>query len=1274
MSSIQEVFGKDSALGSPIHMTSIKGNIGHAEAASGSAALAKILMMLNKGTIPPQTSLVNLNPRLLPFKSENMKITTEGAPWKPKRGKPRLALLNNFGAAGSNVAMVIEEFAAKKVENLTRRSAYPFSISARTAKAVQQLSSRYLEMENKVVDSSVQDICYTATARRQKYDHRISLVCTDVDDLSQQLREAVPVAPTSASKPLVLVFSGQGGSYVGMGQELLKTSPVFRDSVNHCERLIEKMGFPSVIGMIDGTYNFQEGQVSTYISQVACFVVQYSLAKMWLSWNVTPRLVLGHRLVPPQLIPTVKPLVLIACSLGEFAALVTAGVLSLEDGLRFVATRARLMAEHCSPNETGMLTCSIGKEEVESLIASKAGTLADLTVACQNSATDSVVSGPLAQLDALHDLCVASGHKSKMLDVPYGFHSAAMDPIMPALKELSSSIRLQQPKYPVGSTVYGRLVSFEDMNEEYFTRQTRQTVLFADLMQSVMLEDDLQSAAFLEIGPSPLTIPLVRRNISGEGHEFLVSLKRQEDAWKNLSMSLLKLDSCHCTIDWREVFSDTGAKVIDLPEYPLEKVEHFVAYKDPSKVAPAPPVLQETSNFGILLSRKASKAGDKVNAFESDLELLAHYITGHVVGGVALCPASVYCEMAMEGLRACTESNEAYTPVVSELTFDNPLVYAPKSGRVVRLEFPNNTEAISTSKTDTFAVSSLASRDSPVRTAHSSGTIAYEATAALNKSFARKAAVIARQISYIKSGGATVNKFHTKMIYETIFPRVVLYAPSYRSIEHLSVVDSGLEGFGIFRLPETTIKSKDVLSPAFTDSIIHAAGFIANSHVNTLEAYICVKVESIKVLEDVDQSQTYTVYCSLMDDVESNLIADAYAISSSGAVVASAEGMNFKKVQLRSFQMHLSRLKTKSTSNPAPAPAPVPAPAPAPVNDVGFSSGEDTCIVSEYFGSGMRSSVTTPGQDDAEHTKLVFKTVAQTILRVSGISADSLSAESRLSDDLGIDSILGIELLDELKQKFPTVELDNSFANLPTLLDLQSHIASSSQPLPNSQPSKAAMAEVNAKLASQDRRKKDHHSGKSQPSRSAAVAGASAGKIRKILQEVCGATADELKPGATLASIGFDSLLAIELRTAIERDLGHEIETDDLGEDLTVGELEKLFTVGQAAASDISASGMYTPRSTASASPPLTKRVNVASLQRGKQGATPLFLFHDGSGSSEMYARLPEVGINLFGIANPGLGDGNHWAGSLKQMAEQYVAAIEPQAGNGVIVGGKFKN
>lgn len=300
ISSLHSVFASSRPSRDPLIVSSIKGNIGHSEAASGSAGLAKLLLMLRQGKIPKQASLNTLNPRLLSLVGNGISIPRTTQDWKRPSSLPRRALLNNFGAAGSNVALVLEEHTESAPEETTKgRSSYIFNVSARTPAALEGLVENYKKyLKERGPELAIRDVCYTATARRRNYEHRASFTCHSVDDLVEQLdsvRLGKP-ADKDQSKPVIFVFSGQGASHFGMGKELMETSCCFRECVKKCDDFVQKLGFPSFINVLQGKEvpgsTFSEtDQIIAY--QCACVTIEYALARLWMSWNIHQTLCLA---------------------------------------------------------------------------------------------------------------------------------------------------------------------------------------------------------------------------------------------------------------------------------------------------------------------------------------------------------------------------------------------------------------------------------------------------------------------------------------------------------------------------------------------------------------------------------------------------------------------------------------------------------------------------------------------------------------------------------------------------------------------------------------------------------------------------------------------------------------------------------------------------------------------------------------------------------------------------------------------------------------------
>lgn len=297
IASIRQVFAANRTVQNPLHVTSIKGNIGHLEAASGAAGLAKLLLMLKHQTIPPQISFDKLNPSIEPLENDNTKILRRSSPWKPSyNGSSRMAFLNNFGASGSNVALVLEEH----IHNPSQAFDHPlvFVLSAKDEHALHKLRFDYIQWlqspESKALP--LVDIAYTMTARRQLYSYRLAVVVSERTRLVESLHKAAIVS-SSAQPPrrVVFVFSGQSSEYPGMGQDSYSTSPLFKHHVDECHAILISLGFHGVLSIFTGNEDVLSDSEKIEAYQAAIFTLEYALGKLWMFWGIIPTAVIGHR-------------------------------------------------------------------------------------------------------------------------------------------------------------------------------------------------------------------------------------------------------------------------------------------------------------------------------------------------------------------------------------------------------------------------------------------------------------------------------------------------------------------------------------------------------------------------------------------------------------------------------------------------------------------------------------------------------------------------------------------------------------------------------------------------------------------------------------------------------------------------------------------------------------------------------------------------------------------------------------------------------------------
>lgn len=301
------VFAEHHSASDPLLISSIKGNIGHCEEASGAAGLAKLLLMLRHGIVPKQASLTTLNPKITGLEGGHLRIPVEAHTWRRSKHRPRRAMLNNFGAAGSNAALILEEpTEVQKIDTQKdTRSSYVFCISAKTQESLLESITEHQEFLDKASNVSLADIAYTATARRRLYEYRFATAVSSIDELKTRLNRfsVTDIAQTNVRGVVVFVFSGQGSIHAGMGKELMQTSTFFREHVILCDTIVRSLGYPSILTHFDDTLATNPDDLDDVIaSQCACVALEYGLGMLLMSWNVIPSYTMGH-------------------SLGEYAAL-----------------------------------------------------------------------------------------------------------------------------------------------------------------------------------------------------------------------------------------------------------------------------------------------------------------------------------------------------------------------------------------------------------------------------------------------------------------------------------------------------------------------------------------------------------------------------------------------------------------------------------------------------------------------------------------------------------------------------------------------------------------------------------------------------------------------------------------------------------------------------------------------------------------------------------------------------------------------------------------
>ena len=1004
---LETVFGKYHSEGHPLMVSSIKGNIGHSEAASGAAGLAKLLLMLRHGLIPRQASLTNLNPKITELEQGHLKIPTKNQPWLATKHLPRRAMLNNFGAAGSNAALLLEEHKVIQSEERKNesRSAYPFCISARSRAALDKSIKNHQDFLSREDNLRLEDVCYSSTARRPRYEYSIAIPCSSIAELRAKLGnfDASKIMQANVRGKPIFVFSGQGSVYAGMGKELLQTSEVFKEHVLRCNNIVQSEGYPNIMTHFDDKATTPTDDTDEIIaSQCACVALEYALGMLLMSWNIIPSYAMGH-------------------SLGEFAALTISGALTIQDTMRIVASRAKLMTTLCTPKASGMTVCKLHWLEADAMLGDSEE-FWGLRVACRNSKADCVVSGPIDRLEIFEEACADKIIKATRLDVPYGFHSASMDPILPSLKELGSSVKWSMPSIPIFSTVFGRpLSSDQDFRSDYFALHASQPVLFEDSIQALDSEGILDKALCIEVGPHPISLPMIRSTVTSGACYCIPTLQKGIPSWKCLSAALCQMVSLASNLDWRSVFASANARMTDLPAYPLIGKEFKVQYREDPRAMDDTTSLSSVSHTetGLRFLPRMMSA-ENGHLFETTTDLLGPLILGHEVGGTAICPASVFLELALEGARAVLDVSPTEVLVAADMVFAKPLVYVPsEKPKTLRVHLSDQ----SLHAVLGFQITLIDVDQGPGEFLCCSGGITMKNAGDLKSRWIRDAALVRRQIDYLSCRGShRTSRFQKAVLYDVVFARVVKYSKEYQSLSELSISESSLEGVGSFKVPSVSEDSywPDVFV-RWCDVLLHSAGCIANLIIQQREIAICAHVESIEVLYDnIDFSSTFTVYCSLVDAVKGAIIADAFAVNPHGEVVGIMRSIEFKRLGLSTFQRALgpSALSTNATTS--------------------THSSADSLVSS----TGLNNTPAAPATPAEPNSPRVKQTLTSILCDISGSHEEDLDFNCSL-DALGIDSIMQIEITTKLRQTFPGNDLDhNALSNCQNIHALEGLVSS----------------------------------------------------------------------------------------------------------------------------------------------------------------------------------------------------------------------------------------
>ncbi|RSS25266.1 acyltransferase domain-containing protein [Streptomyces sp. WAC05458] len=648
-------YGQDRPADRPLLLGSVKSNIGHSQAAAGVAGVIKTVLAIRHGLLPKSLHIDRPSTHV-DWEAGNVRLLTESTPW-PETGRPRRAGVSSFGISGTNAHLVIEQ--APDAEEPTGDgteeqgatpaavpTVVPWTVSAKTRGSLDAQIARLTD----VTGATALDLGFSLATGRSTFEQRAVLLAS-VDGAG----EPVEVARGRAvERSLAVLFSGQGSQRVGMGRELYARFPVFAGALDEVLSLLD----PQLERPLGEVLFAEEGSAeaalldTTGYTQPALFAFEVALYRLVESWGVVPEFVAGH-------------------SIGEIAAAYVAGVFSLEDACALVAARARLMQE--LPAGGAMVAVQATEAEVVDRLTG------GLSVAAVNGPDSVVIAGPEAEVTALADEFAAEGRKTQRLSVSHAFHSALMEPMLDAFRQVAETLEYAEPRIPVVSNVTGTVAEPGRLaTPAYWVDHVRATVRFADGVRALA---DAGADAFLEIGPGGVLTALTRQTLdSRDGATDTVAvpaLRSKRPEQHSLLTGLAELHVAGVRVDWAAWFHGTGARRADLPTYAWQ---HRRYWPRPLAHAADIPGAGLTPAGHPFLGAAVALAGAEDVLLTGRIGLRTHpWLADHTMGGVILFPATGFLELAVRA------GDQVGCGRVQELTLTTPLGLDPKGAVTVQV-------------------------------------------------------------------------------------------------------------------------------------------------------------------------------------------------------------------------------------------------------------------------------------------------------------------------------------------------------------------------------------------------------------------------------------------------------------------------------------------------------------------------------------------------------------------------------------------------------------
>jgi iterative type I PKS product template protein len=1300
----------------PVNLGAIKANVGHAEAASGINSLVKVLLMMKHDKIPANVGIKGVINKAFPpdLKDRNVQISQEEVHWPRKGAAPRKVFLNNFSAAGGNTALLIEDGPLREAPlPADPRGTLPITVTARSIASLKRNLVNLQEYVKENSGTTLTSFSYTSTARRIQHNYRVAFALSDinkvVDGLQSQIKESyspVPMVPTKVA----FCFTGQGSQYTGLGQKLYQDVKSFRDDINQLDNLARLQGLPSFLELLDGT---DVQTLSPVKVQLGMACIQVALAGMWAAWGITPTAVIGH-------------------SLGEYAALHVAGVISASDMVMLVGRRAELLVRDCTPHTHGMLAVKGSAEAIRSTLGNKM-----TEIACINGPEETVLCGSSEVVTAANEILTQRGFKATKLNVPFAFHSAQVDPILDQFKKTASAVTFNKPIVPVLSPLEGEIIREAGViNPEYLARHARETVNFWTALTSGQKDKVFdEKTAWLEVGAHPVCSGMVKASIGAT--VTAPSLRRGEDAWKTISTSICQLFNAGVNFNFDEFhreFNDSQ-ELLSLPTYSFDNKKYWLDYHNnwtltkgeapqvrevqvQSQIAaPAAPVEIQVKRLSTSCQKVISEEyhGEQAKVvIRSSLAdpKLYPVVCGHMVNNAALCPSSLYADMALTVgdyiWKEMRPGTEAPGINVCNMEVPKPLIAQipqPAAGQHIEMEATADMEK-GTLKVKFRSVQP----DGKKIQDHANCTVRYEDKAAWADEWARYNFMVKAQIEMLTAktmtGGA--HKVQRGMAYK-LFKALVNYDSKYRAMSEVVLDGANTEASAVLDFPTKPDDGDFYCPPYHIDGSCHISGFIVNASDlldSEQNVYVSHGWGAMKFSKPLTAGMKLRNYVRMLPQPGNISKGDVYILQGDD-IVAVCEGIKFQQIPRRVLNTFLppnkgsaavaatpaataAPVRPPMTRTPAPAPIKVAAPA-APVRKVTPPAAMKA------------KKATSPKKPAGGLVDKVMKILA----KETEVDVAELVDEAHF-ENLGVDSLLSLTISAVFREDLDLEISSSLFTDYPTVGDMKKYFAQMTGSTTSSSVSfevdedsdddsnpatdvPTPLAEISTPASSAPPSMAPSDAGKPEldsPTRDILADIGHVSLARHIVAQEMGIDISEITDDAELDGLGMDSLMSLTILGELREKTGVDLPSTFLTTNNTMKDIEDALgmrpkpkaavprpntsskTTTKTDMNEVSARLAALNKTDISQFPPAT---SVLLQGNAKLATKKIFFLPDGSGSATSYVSIPNLGpdVAAYGLNCPFMKTPEGWTCGIEISSLIYLAEIKRRQPKGpYIVGG----